>query len=93
MPQVTRPHPLGLAALDQVPKDGINLIAHSAQHSTPTVGRGMLGAAKGRDQADTLAAQDILELGQPGVAIPQEQTLTAIGQIEGHVAFMEVAWG
>ncbi len=93
MPQITRPDALGLAPLDQLPKDGINPIAYSAQHGTPTMGRGMLGAAKGCQQADASPAQKGFERGQPVIAVSQEQSARACGQIGDDLAFMDVGRG
>jgi len=88
MPQITRPHPFGSAAIRQLSEDGIDAIAHPSQHRTPTVSG--LGArfAKRSQQHHPEFAQGRLQSGQPVVTITQQQPAGACRHIPDDLAFM-----
>lgn len=81
MPQITRPDPFHATAVRQLDKDGVDEIAHSAQHRTLVGCRlGRVGFAKGRLQENALGAQVRLQIGQPTVAIAQHHAGRALQQ-------------
>ncbi len=45
MPQVARPDPLDIAAVDELAEDGVNAVAHTAEHGAPARVRIALGRA------------------------------------------------
>jgi hypothetical protein len=92
VPQIACPDTFGPTAIGQLPKDGIDAIAHPTQHGTPTVGWLVLGTAVGCQLDDTHASQRFFELGQPIVAITQQQPAGSGCQLPGHIAFKQVGW-
>ncbi len=90
MPQVASPAPFGSATIDELAEDGVNAIAHPAQHRTPTMGRGMLSRAERRDQDNAQLLQARLEVGQSIVAVTQQQAAGGFAQIENHIAVMHI---
>ncbi len=73
MPQITRPDPCDSAAIGQLSKDRIDAVAHPAQYSTPTVSGLSASFAKGSLKDHSDFAQICLQIGQPVVAVAQEQ--------------------
>jgi len=83
IPEITRPHALGIAAVSQLAEDSSNAIAHAPQYCAPIVSRCMGGGAKWSKQTADPKAQPVEEAKKPGGAISQEsacEALTAIGQ-------------
>lgn len=72
MPHIPRPDALHATAIRQLPKDGVDEVAHSAQHRT-LVGccLGRVRLAERRLQQDAFGSQEGLQIGQPIVAIPK----------------------
>ena len=93
MPHISRPHPFDVASIYQLIDDGLNAVTHPPQHRAPTVGRRMFGGAKRRKQHHDSLAQMRFEIGQPILAVVQQQTRRASRQfVIGRFAFMQIGW-
>jgi hypothetical protein len=93
VPPIRGPDPFDGTSICQLPKDGINALAHPAQHRTPTVCRLGTGFAKGSQQHYPDLSQGFLQGGQPVVAVAQQQSLVLCRQIPDDLAFMHIGWG
>src|SRR5690242_2832887 len=86
MPEITRPNPFNPAAIRQLPKDGINAIAHTTQNGTPTVSGLGASFAKGSQQHDPDVGRSQVHLGDhPRPTQAQMQTEAVKGLPTGMI--------
>ena len=90
MPQITRPEPLHAAAIGQLSEDRIDAVAHAAQNGTPPMSRLSTGFAERSLQNHADLAQSGLQVGQPIVAIPQEQPSCPRRRVPDDLALMDI---
>ena len=88
MPQITRPEPLHAAAIGQLSENRIDAVAHATQNGTPAMSRLSTGCAERSLQDHADLAQSGLQVGQPLVAIPQEQPSRPRRQVPDDLALM-----
>jgi hypothetical protein len=85
MPDIACPDAFGPAAIGQLSKDGINAIANSSQHRTPTMGRLGTGFAKGNQQDDAHLAQGCLHQRQPiGLCCKKDDAVVSSASMHDH---------
>lgn len=92
VPQIASPNAAHIEAANKLREDRLNARAHSRQdRAVEQPCQRRRGPFVGRQQADTQASQDLFELGQPGVAVTQQQSACAFDQIQDDGSFSDVA--
>ena len=81
MPEIPRPDPFHLAAIGQLPKDGVDKVTNAPQHGTLVRRRfRRMRFAERRLQDQAFRAQGSLQIGKPIIAISQHDPGRAFQQ-------------